>query len=159
MSPRLTSNLPYQLPLKATLGYCFRRDPFARPSTGADIPPRSLAVACRVPRFGPAANQRPEVQPDVFGRAEQHQVVRPWEIPPHMLHVTIHQRSCYMQQITDPFSALALGGRQFNFMSHTLSRLSQVLFGSRTSTVTTAGECRERRLSPVGHDSYQPCMR
>jgi hypothetical protein len=35
-------------------------------------------------------------------------------------------------------------------------RLSQVLLGlgrSRTSTVTTGGECRERRSPPVVHDS------
>src|ERR1700676_3718193 len=65
MSPRLTSNLPYQLPLKATSGHCFRLDPFAGPSTGADIPPRSLPVACRAPKSAPAANQRLEVQSDL----------------------------------------------------------------------------------------------
>jgi hypothetical protein len=118
-SPRLTSNLPYQPPLKATSGYCFRLDPFARPGTGADIPPRSLAVACPAPKSAPAANQRPEVQADAFGRAEQRQVVRPRGIS--SVYVTCNNTSsrCYMQQIAGPFSA----------------------------TVTTGGECRERRPS------------
>src|SRR5450631_2505156 len=105
MSPRLTSNLLYQLPLKATSGYWFRRDPFAMPGTGADIPLRSLAVACPAPRSAPAANQRPAVQPDVFGRAEQHQDVRPWGNPP--AYVTCNNTSIQLLHATNCGSVLS----------------------------------------------------
>src|SRR6266404_5725980 len=106
-SPRLTSNLPYQPPLQATSAYCFRLDPFARPGTGADIPSRSLAVACLAPRSGPVAIQRPEVPPDAFGRAEQRQVVRPWENS--SAYVTCNNTSTQLLHATIRRSVL--GGR------------------------------------------------